>query len=89
MNQTDVRPRLFTLALRFLRIGLIGFGGALANMALMEQEWVRHRKLLTHEQFLEGMALCYLLPGPTAVLLSIYLGARLRGTLGGRDHLVT
>ncbi len=82
-QDTDSRPQLFPLAMQFLRIGLIGFGGALANMALMEQEWVRHRKLLTHEQFLEGMALCYLLPGPTAVLLSIYLGARLRGMLGG------
>ena len=52
-------------------------------MALMEQEWVSRRKALAHEQFLEGVALCYLLPGPTAVLLSIYLGSRMRGTLGG------
>jgi chromate transporter len=83
MGKTDARPGLVLLAGVFLRIGLIGFGGALATMALMEEEWVRSRKTLTQEQFLEGMALCYLLPGPTAVLLSIYLGECLRSTLGG------
>jgi chromate transporter len=82
-NPGGKAPGLLTLVSVFLRIGLTGFGGALATMALMEQEWVSNRKMLTHEQLLEGMALCYLLPGPTAVLLSIYLGGRLLGTLGG------
>jgi chromate transport protein ChrA len=57
-------PDVLTLARVFLWIGITGFGGALATMTLMEQEWVNRRKRLTQEQFLEGMALCYLLPGP-------------------------
>lgn len=77
------RLRLLTLAGSFLRIGFLGFGGALANMSLMEQEIVSRRKALSQAHFLEGMALCYLLPGPTAVLLAIYLGSRLRGVPGG------
>ncbi|GHO94659.1 chromate resistance transporter [Reticulibacter mediterranei] len=76
-------PKVLHLLKVFLWIGLTGFGGTLATMTLMEQEWVSRRKLLTQKQFLEGMALCYLLPGPTAVLLSIYLGSRMRRTLGG------
>jgi chromate transporter len=83
MSHACQKRPLLALALLFLRIGIIGFGGALANMALMEQACVNQRKWLTREQFLEGMALCYLLPGPTAVLLSIYLGSRILGTLGG------
>lgn len=82
-EQVEHRPGLVTLAALFVRIGVVGFGGALANMALMEQTWVRQHRWLTQEQFLEGMALCYLVPGPTAVLLSIYLGSRARGALGG------
>lgn len=83
MSSISQYLQFLTLARVFLWIGITGFGGALTNMALMEQEWVTRRKLLTHEQFLEGMALCYLLPGPTAVLLAIYLGSRLRGIRGG------
>ena len=82
-EQEGKNPRLVTLAALFVRIGITGFGGALANMALMEQAWMKRYRFLNHEQFLEGVALCYLLPGPTAVLLSIYLGSRVRGSLGG------
>jgi len=78
----EKRP-LLPLALLFLRIGIMGFGGALANMALMEQACVKQHKWLTQAQYLEGVALSYLLPGPTAVLLSIYLGSRRRGLVGG------
>jgi chromate transporter len=82
-EQEGKNPRLVILAALFVRIGITGFGGALANMALMEQAWVKRYRFLNHEQFLEGVALCYLLPGLTAVLLSIYLGSRVRGSLGG------
>jgi len=78
----EKRP-LLPLALLFLRIGIMGFGGALANMALMEQACVKQHKWLTQAHYLEGVALSYLLPGPTAVLLSIYLGSRRRGLVGG------
>jgi chromate transporter len=83
MSHAYQKRPLPVLALLFLRIGIIGFGGALANMALMEQACVSQRRWLTQAQYLEGVALSYLLPGPTAVLLSIYLGSRLGGTLGG------
>ena len=83
MNTCPEKRPLLPLALLFLRIGIMGFGGALANMALMEQACVKQHKWLTQEHYLEGVALSYLLPGPTAVLLSIYLGSRRRGLVGG------
>jgi chromate transporter len=61
----------------------MGFGGALANMALMEQACVKQHKWLTQAHYLERVALSYLLPDPTAVLLSIYLGSRRHGLVGG------
>src|SRR5450755_412415 len=83
MSKSPEKRPLLMLALLFLRIGIMGFGGALANMALMEQACVKQHKWLTQAQYLEGVALSYLLPGPTAVLLSIYLGSRRRGLVGG------
>ena len=72
-------PQFFTLVRVFLWIGMTGFGGALATIALMEQEWVEKRKRLTHEQFLEGMAFCYLLPGPfESFFLRLHRSPRIR-----------
>ena len=83
-SETSTRPqRLGALAALFLRLGVIGFGGPLAHIGLMEDQCVTRRKWATREQFLEGLAICNLLPGPTSTQLSIYLGYLRAGTLGG------
>ncbi len=75
--------RLRTLAALFLRLGVIGFGGPLAHVGLMEDQCVTRRQWATRQQFLEGLAICNLLPGPTSTQLSIYLGYLRAGLLGG------
>jgi chromate transporter len=75
--------RLRALAALFLRLGVIGFGGPLAHIGLMEDHCVTRRQWATRQQFLEGLAICNLLPGPTSTQLSIYLGYLRAGTLGG------
>ena len=84
MAETE-RPwqRLGSLAALFLRLGIIGFGGPLAHIGLMEDEFATRRRWVTHEDFLEGLAICNLLPGPTSTQLSIYLGYLRTGPLGG------
>jgi chromate transporter len=49
----------------------------------MEDQCVTRRQWVTRQQFLEGLAICNLLPGPTSTQLSIYLGYLRAGTLGG------
>src|SRR5215469_6018085 len=75
--------RLRALAALFLRLGVIGFGGPLAHIGLMEDQVVKRRQWTSREQFLEGLAICNLLPGPTSTQLSIYLGYLRAGPLGG------
>src|SRR5262249_4079320 len=48
----------------------------------MEEEFVRRRKWLTHEEFLDRLGAVNLLPGPTSTELAIYLG-ELRGGFAG------
>lgn len=74
--------RLRNLALIFLRLGAIGFGGGMAVVALMEHDLVRKRKLLDLDEFLHGVALGQIL-GPFAVNASLFVGNRLFGFLGG------
>ena len=82
-TKTQHIGRLGGLAALFLRLGVIGFGGPLAHVGLMEDQVVKRRQWTTREQFLEGLAICNLLPGPTSTQLSIYLGYLRAGPLGG------
>jgi chromate transporter len=67
----------------FLRLGSSGFGGPLVHIAMMETEVVERRKWLSKEEFLDGLALCQMLPGPASTQLGILICYLQRGLLGG------
>ena len=64
----------------FARIGLTSFGGGLS--AWIYREVVDRRGWLSEDEFLGGLTLSQILPGPNVVNLSIYIGQRLRGAAG-------
>ena len=68
---------------RFLQIGVLGFGGPQAHLALLRDEIVAERGWVAAEPFEEGLALCEALPGPVSSQMAIYLGWLIRGPLGG------
>src|SRR5213594_821136 len=74
--------RLAEIALAFLRLGFIAFGGAVAHIALMEEEFVRRRGWLSREEFVDRVGAVNLLPGPSSTEMAIYLGHLRGGTPG-------
>ena len=62
------------IATVFIRLGMLGFGGPIATMAMMEEEAVRKRGWMTPAQFSEIYAVCKVLPGPVSTQMAIYLG---------------
>jgi chromate transporter len=74
---------LFDLALYFLRLGTIGFGGPIALVGHMQKDLVEERQWFTPQDYLQGLAFCQLSPGPLAAQLAIYLGWLKYGVLGG------
>jgi chromate transporter len=65
---------LAEVAAVFLRLGLTAYGGPAAHVAIMEDEFVRRRKWLSHERFLDLLGAVNLIPGPSSTELAIYVG---------------
>jgi chromate transporter len=58
----------------FLKLGVLGFGGPAAHLALMEEEVVTKRKWIDREHLLDLAGLVNLVPGPNSTELAIHLG---------------
>jgi chromate transporter len=66
----------------FVRLGTFGFGGPIALAGYMQRDLVERRKWISKQDYMEGLALAQLAPGPLAAQLAIYLGWVRAGTLG-------
>jgi chromate transporter len=58
----------------FLTLGTVGFGGPIALAGYMQRDLVERRGWITKKDYVEGLALAQLAPGPLAAQLAIYLG---------------
>ena len=74
--------RLREVAAVFLKLGVIGFGGPAAHIALMREEVVTRRKWLSDGRFLDLLGMTNLIPGPNSTEMAIYLGYRRAGWPG-------
>ncbi len=62
------------VALVFLKLGVIAFGGPAAHIALLRDEVVRRRKWVSDERFLDLLGMTNLIPGPNSTEMTIHLG---------------
>ncbi|MEO0827966.1 MAG: chromate efflux transporter [Cyanobacteria bacterium J06639_16] len=74
--------RLWELARLFLKLGLIGFGGPQAHIAMINDEAVQRRGWFSQDAFTDGLAICEMLPGPASTQMGIYAGYVRAGQLG-------
>jgi chromate transporter len=79
-----VRPRvpLAVIARAWGRIGVTGFGGPPAHIALLRRLCVERNQWLSETEFEDGIAATSLLPGPASTQLAIFCAWRLAGWSG-------
>lgn len=76
------RAALLELALVFLRLGTVAFGGPAAHLAMMRAEFVDRRRWLTPEEFLDLVGASNLIPGPGSTEVALFIGLRRAGWAG-------
>lgn len=67
-------PTLWQLVQYFLYLGSFGFGGPVAFVGYMQRDLVEERKWFSKEDYMKGLTLSQLAPGPLAAQLAICLG---------------
>ncbi|KTE21293.1 chromate transporter [Sphingopyxis sp. H050] len=77
------RLSLLQLFLRFLRFGLLAFGGPVAQIAMVKQALVEEERWISPARFNRLLAVMQVLPGPEAHELCVHLGMVARGRIGG------
>ncbi|MGV9008617.1 chromate efflux transporter [Brevundimonas sp.] len=77
------RLTLTALFLRFLRFGVLAFGGPVAQIAMIRRELVDEDRWIDSSRFNRLLAVMQVLPGPEAHELCVHMGIMARGRLGG------
>ncbi len=70
------------VALLFLKLGIIGFGGPAVHIAMMEEEVVRKKAWMSHQHFLDLVGATNLIPGPNSTEMAMHIGHERGGWKG-------
>jgi chromate transporter len=73
---------LSTVAREWTRIGITGFGGPPAHIALLRRLVVDRKRWIEPREFEDALGACNLLPGPASTQLAMLCARRVAGPLG-------
>jgi chromate transporter len=82
MNNSTEQVSLSVIAKEWLRLGITGFGGPPAHIALLRKLCVEKNKWIESTEFEDAVATTNLLPGPASTQLAIFCAWKLRGVRG-------
>ena len=83
MGERETRETALAIFARFLRFGLLAWGGPVAQIAMIKRELVEEQKWISPARFNRLLAVYQVLPGPEAHELCVHLGMMKGGRLGG------
>jgi chromate transporter len=75
-------PSVTRIFLVFLKIGTFAFGGVYSMLSFFERELVEKRRWITHDDYLESIAIGQMTPGAPIVNTGICIGYKLKSIKG-------
>ena len=75
------QPDLWHLALFFLKVGAVTFGGGMTIIAFVQDQLVNQLHWITAQEFLECLTLSQFTPGPV-IMVAAYVGYKVAGLAG-------
>ncbi|HKF83715.1 MAG TPA: chromate efflux transporter [Solirubrobacterales bacterium] len=81
--ETPAHEPPLSIFVRFLKFGLLAWGGPAAQIAMIKRECVDEEHWVSEETFKKTLAVYQVLPGPEAHELCVYFGRIRGGKLGG------
>jgi chromate transporter len=82
-TSTERAEPLASIFIRFLKFGLLAWGGPAAQIAMIKRECVDEEKWIPESSFKRLLAVYQVLPGPEAHELCVYFGRLRGGRMGG------
>ena len=70
----DQKIQIKEIAKLFFKLGVIGFGGPAAHIAMMQREVVAKRQWMSDQHFLDLLGATNLIPGPNSTEMAIHIG---------------
>ncbi len=70
----DQKIQIKEIAKLFFKLGVIGFGGPAAHIAMMQREVVVKRQWMSDQHFLDLLGATNLIPGPNSTEMAIHIG---------------
>ncbi len=80
---TAPRDGFVAILLIFLRLGLTSFGGPIAHIGYLREEFVTRRKWMTEQSYADLVALAQFMPGPASSQTGFAIGVMRGGLPGG------
>lgn len=70
----EAKGPVLEVALLFLRLGAVAFGGPAAHIAMFRDEVVTRRKWISNQHFLDLLGATNLIPGPNSSEMALHVG---------------
>lgn len=78
----DKLSKIWLLFYTFVKIALLVVGGGLAMLPVIEEVFVKKKKLIADDELLDIVAMTQTMPGIVAVNSAIYIGMKIAGYIG-------
>ena len=82
IDQNKKKISNYDILISFFLLGLTSFGGPIAHIGYFRNVFVKQKKWIDEQTYMDFVSLCNFLPGPSSSQVGMSIGYSLRGVSG-------